>query len=84
MSVRGALLVALVLRTIEAIKVFDVIWVMTRGGPFSQTKPLSMLVYEETFSFGRAGSGSSIALIITLMCLVFIVAYGRLIRNPSA
>lgn len=81
--IAGALMVALVLRTIEAVKVFDVIWVMTRGGPFSQTKPLSMLVYEETFSFGRAGMGSSVALVITLICLVFIIAYGRLIRRQT-
>jgi len=29
--------VALVLRTIDSLKVFDIIWVMTRGGPFSST-----------------------------------------------
>ena len=34
----GPLTVALVLRTIEAFKVFDIIWVMTRGGPANSTK----------------------------------------------
>ena len=59
-------MVALVLRTIEAFKVFDIIWVMTRGGPANSTRTLSILVYQEAFSFQRAGSGASLALIVTL------------------
>ncbi len=51
----GPLMVALVLRTIEAFKVFDIIWVMTRGGPANSTRTLSILVYQEAFSFQRAG-----------------------------
>lgn len=78
--IAGPLMVALVLRTIDAVKVFDVIWVMTRGGPFSSTKSLSMLVYERTFSQLEAGAGAAIAFIITGICLVFIVAYTRLLR----
>jgi ABC-type Fe3+ transport system permease subunit len=62
----GPLMVALVLRTIEAFKVFDIIWVMTRGGPANSTRTLSILVYQEAFSFQRAGSGASLALIVTL------------------
>ena len=60
-------MVALVLRTIEAFKVFDIIWVMTRGGPANSTRTLSILVYQEAFSFQRAGSGASLALIVTLL-----------------
>ncbi len=56
----GPLMVALVLRTIEAFKVFDIIWVMTRGGPANSTRTLSILVYQEAFSFQRAGSGASL------------------------
>jgi multiple sugar transport system permease protein len=73
-----------VLRTIDTVKVFDIIWVMTRGGPFSSTKSMSMLVYEHTFSNLKAGSGSAIAFIVTLICLVFILAYVRLLRRQSA
>ena len=36
---------------------FDIIWVMTRGGPADTTKhAVSILVYQEAFSFQRAGS----------------------------
>jgi ABC-type sugar transport system permease subunit len=56
---------------------------MTRGGPFSSTKSMSMLVYERTFSNLEAGIGSAIAFVITLICLVFIVAYTRLLRRQA-
>ena len=36
----GPLMIALILRTIEAFKVFDIIWVMTRGGPANSTRTL--------------------------------------------
>lgn len=79
----GPLLVALVLRTIEAFKVFDIIWVMTRGGPANSTRTLSILVYQEAFSFQRAGSGASLALIVGLLVTVLAVAYALLLRNSS-
>ncbi|MGF0538907.1 carbohydrate ABC transporter permease [Agrobacterium sp. ES01] len=79
----GPLMVALVLRTIEAFKVFDIIWVMTRGGPANSTRTLSILVYQEAFSFQRAGSGASLALIVTLLVTVLAVVYAVLIRKSS-
>ncbi|MGN8022604.1 carbohydrate ABC transporter permease [Phyllobacterium sp. 22229] len=79
----GPLMVALVLRTIEAFKVFDLIWVMTRGGPANSTRTLSILVYQEAFSFQRAGSGASLALIVTLLVTILAVAYAALIRKSA-
>lgn len=79
----GPLMVALVLRTIEAFKVFDIIWVMTRGGPANSTRTLSILVYQEAFSFQRAGSGASLALIVTLLVTVLSLVYVLLIRKSS-
>ena len=79
----GPLMVALVLRTIEAFKVFDIIWVMTRGGPANSTRTMSILVYQEAFSFQRAGSGASLALIVTLIITVLAVAYGTAVRKVA-
>jgi multiple sugar transport system permease protein len=76
----GPLLVALVLRTIEALKVFDIIYVMTRGGPANATKTISFFVYQESFSFNRVGSGASYALIVVLVATVFITFYVRLLK----
>lgn len=79
----GPLMVALVLRTIEAFKVFDIIWIMTRGGPANTTRTLSILVYQEGFSFQRAGSGASLALMVTLIVCVLALAYGALLRKSA-
>lgn len=79
----GPLMVALVLRTIEAFKVFDIIWVMTRGGPADTTRTLSILIYQEAFSFGRAGSGASMALIVTLIVTVLAAVYIAAIRRNT-
>jgi multiple sugar transport system permease protein len=79
----GPLMVALVLRTIEAFKVFDIIWVMTRGGPANSTRTLSILVYQEAFSFQRAGSGASLALIATLLVTLLALAYAALVRKTA-
>lgn len=67
--------VALVLRTIDAFKIFDIIYVMTRGGPVDSTKTLSFFVYQESFSYLRAGSGAAYAMLMTLMCALLITIY---------
>lgn len=79
----GPLMIALVLRTIEAFKVFDIIWVMTRGGPANSTRTLSILVYQEAFSFQRAGSGASLALIVTLFVMVLATGYVAIMRRSA-
>ena len=79
----GPLMIALILRTIEAFKVFDIIWVMTRGGPANSTRTLSILVYQEAFSFQRAGSGASLALIVTLFVMVLATGYVAVMRRSA-
>jgi multiple sugar transport system permease protein len=79
----GPLTVAVVLRTIEAFKVFDIIWVMTRGGPASSTKSLSVMVYQEAFSFQRAGSGASIALLVALISACLTTLYVGTMRRQA-
>jgi multiple sugar transport system permease protein len=79
----GPLTVAVVLRTIEAFKVFDIIWVMTRGGPANSTKSLSVVVYQEAFSFQRAGSGASIALIVALISACLTAIYVSVMRRQA-
>jgi multiple sugar transport system permease protein len=79
----GPLTVAIVLRTIEAFKVFDIIWVMTRGGPANSTKTVSMLVYEQAFSFQKAGIGASVALVMVLVSSLLIAGYVGLLRRQG-
>ncbi|TNV19725.1 sugar ABC transporter permease [Buttiauxella sp. B2] len=74
-AIAAPLAVALILRTIDAFKIFDIIYVMTRGGPLDSTKTVSFFVYQESFSYLRAGSGAAYAILMTLICAVLILIY---------
>jgi multiple sugar transport system permease protein len=82
-AILGPLTVALILRMIESFKVFDIIYVMTRGGPADATKTVSFFVYQESFAYLRAGSGASYALVVTLASAVMIAIYIALLRRQG-
>ena len=82
-GILGPLTVVMVLRLIDSFRVFDIIFVMTRGGPADATKTLSFYVYQESFAFLRAGSGASYAVIVALMSAMLIAAYIFLLRRQE-
>ena len=80
---RPAILVALVIRTVEAFRVFDIINVITAGGPAYGTVTISYLTYLETFSFGHAGRGSALAFLITLATMILAFIYIFILYRPE-
>ncbi len=70
-----SLQVALVLRIIETVKVFDIIYVMTRGGPANKTRSASIFVYQEAFTNSRMGSGAAYAIIMVCLIMILIAFY---------
>jgi multiple sugar transport system permease protein len=65
---KPAILVALLFRTVFAIRMFDEIWVMTKGGPQSATESISLLLYKsafEVFDVSHAAGLSIILLVLT-------------------
>jgi raffinose/stachyose/melibiose transport system permease protein len=52
------------------IKVFDSVFALTGGGPGNDTTPLTLYMYRTAFAFSDYGYGSTIALLLTIMCLV--------------
>jgi len=52
------------------IKVFDSVFALTGGGPGSSTTPLTLYMYRTAFQYSDYGYGSTIALLLTMMCLV--------------
>jgi multiple sugar transport system permease protein len=73
--IAGPLMVVMVLRTIEAFRVFDIIYVMTGGGPADSTKTASFFVYQEYFNYLRSGSGASYAVLVAGISAVLILFY---------
>ncbi len=69
-GLRQQMLVAFILTFIAALRVFDLVFVLTNGGPAKQTIVTSYLVYDETFKRNRAGYGAAIAVMLTLVIAV--------------
>ena len=78
---KPALLLALLFRTIDALRVFDLVYVMTQGGPADATNVLQFYGYKKTFAEGMVGYGSTIAVTVFAMSLALSLAYLRVFRT---
>lgn len=63
------------------LKVFDSIYALTGGGPGAGTTPMTLLMYRTSFFYGDYGYGSTIALALTILCLVVTVFIFRANRR---
>jgi ABC-type sugar transport system permease subunit len=79
--IRPALLLALLFRTIDSLRVFDLVFVTTQGGPADKTNVLQFYGYKKTFAEGMVGYGSAIAVAVFSMSLVFSLAYLRFLKS---
>jgi multiple sugar transport system permease protein len=79
--IRPALLLALLFRTIDALRVFDLVFVMTQGGPADATNVLQFYGYKKTFAEGMIGYGSTIAVTVFLISLVLSLIYLRALKS---
>jgi multiple sugar transport system permease protein len=73
--IRPALLLALLFRTIDGLRVFDLVFVMTQGGPADATNVLQFYGYKKIFAEGMIGYGSSIAVFVFLLSLALSLTY---------
>jgi multiple sugar transport system permease protein len=83
-GLRRVMLIALTLDIINTVKYFDLIWVMTAGGPANRTEVLSTLIYRLAFQFFRTGRAAALAMVMVAALAVFSVFYVRLTVRASA
>jgi multiple sugar transport system permease protein len=74
-----ALLVALVFRTIVAVRVFAEIYVLTKGGPFRATEVLALYLYKEGFTYFSWGSAAAVGWLMLLITMVIALPQIRLL-----
>ena len=79
---RPFLLIVLVLRTTETFRVFDIIYMLTSGGPGGGTTVITYYAYQVTFESLRFGYGSALSFIIGGICLCLALVYIRVLK-PS-
>ncbi|MCC6997191.1 MAG: sugar ABC transporter permease [Deltaproteobacteria bacterium] len=80
---RPALALALLLRALDAFRVFDAIWVLTAGGPANGTETLSVYAFKTLMRTGDFGYGSALALVTFACSCALALLLSRLARAEA-
>ncbi|WP_409305880.1 carbohydrate ABC transporter permease [Peribacillus sp. SCS-155] len=85
---KSSILVALLFRTLDAFRVFDLIFVLTGGGPANSTETISILAYKVMFSQTNFGEGSALSVIVficvAIISMIYIKFLGRDLLNDGS
>ena len=82
--IRSLLLLALLFRTIETFKIFDIVYLLTEGGPGSSTETVSVYVFRLAFQFFRTSEASALGYIMLFAVIVLTSLYLYAIQTRNA
>ncbi|PKM51027.1 MAG: ABC transporter permease [Firmicutes bacterium HGW-Firmicutes-7] len=77
---KPSILVALLFRTLDAFRVFDLIYVLTGGGPGGKTETISIYAYKAMFAQTKFGYGSALTIIIALCVAIICYFYIKVLN----
>jgi len=80
---RPAILVALIVRTVDAFRVFDIVYIITSGGPAYKTLTITYLTYLNSFAFGKQGTGAALSFLISAFTIIMALVYIRILYRPE-
>ena len=80
---RPILLVALLFRTLDALRAFDLMYVLTGGGPAGTTETLTVYAYRSLFQTLQLGFGSAIGVVIFVLVMAVAAGYLRGLRREG-
>lgn len=78
-----AILVVLIFRTIFAFRAFDLIWVLTGGGPVNATLTLSVYIYRLAFRYWELGFASALAWVMLIISMAISIVYLMVLRRSD-
>jgi multiple sugar transport system permease protein len=81
---RPILLVVVIFRTIDSLKVFDIIWVITAGGPGFSSETLYVYAYNQAFKYLDLGYGSAVVVVFTCIVAAASLAWIRARERAAA
>ena len=82
-ALRGEIAVAATLTMIAALRTFDLVYVMTSGGPGGRTRVPAYEVYDRAFLDGEVGSAAAVAVVLTLLILAITVGVNRFAERAT-
>ena len=77
------LLVTLLFRTLDALRAFDLMFVLTGGGPAGMTETLTVYAYRSLFQTLRLGFGSALGVVVFLLVMLVAAAYLTALRRQE-
>ncbi len=80
--VKPAIIIAAMIRSIDAIKTFDLIYVMTQGGPNIASENLNLYIFNMGFSYFRMGKASALAIVLFTI-VIAVNVFLAIIRNKN-
>ena len=82
--VRSLLLLAVLFRTIETVKIFDLVFILTNGGPGTATETIGVLVYRTAFQFFRTSNSAAMGYILLFAVIVLTSLYLYVIKQRES
>ncbi len=83
-AIRGPLSTVILLSAIGAFQVFDLVFIITRGGPAWATMVLSVYMYDNAFRYNKLGYGSAVAIVLGVLILLFSIVFLRVRERLEA
>src|SRR6266508_2550370 len=80
---RPVIMVAVLIRAMDAFTVFDQVYVLTQGGPGTATEVATLMVYKTAFRFSQIGYGAAMAIALLALVMALSVAIVRVFRGDS-
>jgi multiple sugar transport system permease protein len=80
---KPAILIALLLRTMDLLRVFDSIFILTEGGPGFATETVSIYIYRTAFRFGDFGYAAAMSFVLLILTNMISAAYIRLLQKQE-
>ena len=80
---RPVLLVVILIRLIDVLKIFDIIFILTRGGPGRATQTVGILTYNTGFSFLETGRAAALGVALTVLTLPVYLLWSRATKRSQ-
>lgn len=80
---KPAILIALLLRTMDLLRVFDQIFILTEGGPGSATETISLYIRRTAFRFGDFGYAAAMSFVLLILTNAVSLLYIRLLQRQE-
>jgi multiple sugar transport system permease protein len=80
-SISGIVVVALLIRSMDALRYFDIVWQVTGGGPANATKIIPMSIYEVAFRFLQLGYAAAMGLVMLAVSILIANLFTTILRQ---